>query len=176
VLETAAAFEEGLAAIQAESRVSPAELQDHRLRLEQIARASQEAARIRLANQAKPPYHQLVEHFLDCAQRYAKLVDDALEMDSQLQFTERFWQLALIGVHLQKKNLDTIASLGRSLTGVRALARVSRILWPAPLAQRCNETSDDLSDLLETIALGLNAEFREEMLRRLGELPDDVKA
>jgi len=176
VLQTAETFQAQLASIQSESRVSPSELEEERLRAEQIRRAKQEAVRIRLANEGRPSYHRLVEHFLGCGQRYAKVVDAALELDEELKFDERFWQFALIGVHLQKKNLEAIASIGRSFARIPALARTARILWPNSLARRCNETLDGLEDLEETIGLGLNAEFREELLRRYADLPDDVKA
>ena len=121
--------------------------------------------RIRLFAPIRSAVDTLVVKVLEGASKQATLVRAALALWDHTDPDETIWQMALVGLRQQLKNLAMLRS------GIRRIAKAAdphrdslvRLLWSPALEERYVDLAEDLDDLAETIALGLNDEMRAQI-------------
>jgi hypothetical protein len=100
---------------------------------------------------------------MEASTKQAGLVRIALEESDHQQSPEGLWQMALVSLRQQLRNLDIVRNGIRKLqppAGARP-ALIRRILWPSNLEKRYRQVEEDLDDLMETLALGLSRPMRQ---------------
>jgi hypothetical protein len=106
----------------------------------------------------------IVEALLEAAANVVREVRIALRVEETTRFDRRWWQLALLSLHGEAELLET--TCGRIRRDARRISRrhgLRAALWLDAWEKTYAGVLDDIDDISETIALGLNPETRAEL-------------
>lgn len=110
----------------------------------------------------------LVAATFDRTREVIQLVRTALRLDAFAPLDERTWQVALLALDQQRRLVESVCAPIRGLPRlVKKHRRIVAEMWPADLDRVYRDVLDAIDDVSETVALGLNREFRAELEREI---------
>jgi hypothetical protein len=95
----------------------------------------------------------------------------ALRVQEIATLNERTWQLALVCLEQQRRLVEnTCGSLRKTIQRLKSKSRIVSAIWTPEWEDRYLDLLDEIDDVSETIALGLNPAMRAELERRESEI------